>query len=39
MKKYATMSNSGASIVTANNKKEAARKLDVKVHHVYRYDK
>lgn len=39
MKKYATMTNSGASVVSAKNKKEAASKLKVKESHVYRYDK
>ena len=38
MKKYATMTGSGASIVSAKNKKEAAIKLNVKVSQVYRYD-
>lgn len=39
MKKYATMTSSGASVVSAKNKKEAAKKLNVKEYQVYRYDK
>lgn len=36
-KKYATMTASGATIVTAKSKKEAAAKLQVSVKDVYLY--
>jgi len=36
-KKYATMTSSGATIVTAKSKKEAAAKLQVSVKDVYLY--
>jgi hypothetical protein len=39
MKKYATMYERGAAVVTANSKKEAAQKLNVSVKKVYRFDK
>ena len=37
-KKYATMTNSGAVIVTAKNKKEASIKLNCKIKDVYLYN-
>jgi 4-diphosphocytidyl-2C-methyl-D-erythritol kinase len=37
-KKFATMTGSGAKVVTATSKKEATEKLEVKVKDVYRYD-
>jgi hypothetical protein len=36
-KKYATMTDSGAVIVIAASKKEAAKMLNVKYNSVYRY--
>jgi len=38
MKKYATMTASGATIVTAKSKKEAATKLNVNIKDVYTYN-
>ena len=38
MKKYATMTGSGASVVTAKSKKEAAEKLNTNIENVYRYE-
>lgn len=38
MKKYAKMTSSGAVIVTAKNKKEAALKLNCKLKDVYLYN-
>jgi hypothetical protein len=37
-KKYATMTSSGAVIVTAKNKKEASIKLNCKIKDVYLYN-
>ena len=37
-KKFATMTNSGASVVEAKSKKEAAEKLKVKLSEVYKYN-
>lgn len=37
-KKYATMTSSGATIVTAKSKKEAAVKLNVNIKDVYTYN-
>ena len=36
-KKFATMTGSGATVVAAKSKKEAAEKLNVKVVNVYKY--
>ncbi|MHC1781033.1 MAG: hypothetical protein AB9922_12440 [Bacteroidales bacterium] len=36
-KKYATMTASGATVVNASSKKEAAEKLNVPVKSVYLY--
>jgi transposase len=37
MKNYATMTASGAIVVTAKSKKEAAEKLQVSIKNVYLY--
>lgn len=37
-RKYATMTESGAIVVHANSKKEAASKLNVPIRKIYRYD-
>lgn len=37
-KKYATMTASGATIVTAKSKKAAAEKLNVNIKDVYTYN-
>jgi hypothetical protein len=39
IKKFATMTNSGATIVIAKSKKEAAEKLNVSIKKIYRYNK
>jgi 4-diphosphocytidyl-2C-methyl-D-erythritol kinase len=38
LKKYAIMTASGATVITANNKKEAATKMGCKLKEIYRYD-